>query len=223
MFFSWLSLVMTVYATCILFVSEAAVHSFCEVSSMTKKPAILWYWGSDLQPGTMHFPTKWAAKEPQNPQNHRVAARLDNIAFPQILVSLAPLRFYSSIVSLAVDLLGGHWALFFGGEEVCDENQDACRTLWLHASIIWHWELVDEAAIGCNYFFFQVPRHPMYGTIYIPTFTPHNYPNVGRWIPYIQYLGKMMFSLRTSTIDSRWPGIDVFVLRKLKFMIIFRG
>ena len=32
----------------------------------------LWYWGSDLEPGMIYFPTKWGAKEPQNPQNHRV-------------------------------------------------------------------------------------------------------------------------------------------------------
>ncbi len=28
--------------------------------------------GSDLEPGMMNFPIKWGAKEPQNPQNHRV-------------------------------------------------------------------------------------------------------------------------------------------------------
>lgn len=134
--------------------------------------------------------TKWAAKKPQNPQNHWVA-RLHNIAFPQILVSLAPLRFYSSIVSLAVDLLGGHWVLFFGGGR-CDENQDACQTIWLHASIIWHSELVDEAAIGCNCgLFFRFPGTQCMAYIYIPTFTPHNYPNLNgfRCIPYIQWFG----------------------------------
>ena len=32
------------------------------------------YWGSDLEPGMMYFPTKWGVKEPQNPQNHSVAS-----------------------------------------------------------------------------------------------------------------------------------------------------
>ena len=30
-------------------------------------------WGREFDLGMMYFPTKWGAKEPQNPQNHRVA------------------------------------------------------------------------------------------------------------------------------------------------------
>ena len=35
----------------------------------------LWYWGSELEPGMIYFPTKWGAKEPQNLQNHRVVKK----------------------------------------------------------------------------------------------------------------------------------------------------
>ena len=41
------------------------------------KPLLLGWWlpcdiGGAKEPGMMYFTTKWGAKEPQNPQNHRV-------------------------------------------------------------------------------------------------------------------------------------------------------
>jgi len=51
-------------------------HSSEHSSAKSKKT--LWYWGSDLEPWIMYFQAKWGAKEPQNPQNHRIVNKSNN-------------------------------------------------------------------------------------------------------------------------------------------------
>ena len=50
--------------------------------SLVKFLARLWYLGAK-EPGVIFFPTNWGAKEPQNPQNHRVVILLSWIWFEQ--------------------------------------------------------------------------------------------------------------------------------------------
>ena len=46
------------------------------------------------EPGMMYFPTKWGAKEPQNPQNHRVANQ--NLHFANVIVCFLGGEFISN-------------------------------------------------------------------------------------------------------------------------------
>ena len=54
------------------FIVNVGKYAIYGVFGIDHWSATLWYWGSDLEPGMMYFPTTWGANEPQNSQNHRV-------------------------------------------------------------------------------------------------------------------------------------------------------
>lgn len=142
---------------------------------------------------------RWA-KKPQNPQNHWVA-RLHNIAFPQILVSLAPLRFYSSIVSLAGDFSG--WALspFLGGRGLWRKSRCVSNNLVAFVNYLTFGTGGWSGKAGCNcVFFFRFPgTQCMALFIYLhspPTTTQMDSEGSHTF----SIWGKLMFSLKKSIL-----------------------